>query len=95
MVEQISLNFFFQPILDGYGFVRVMYVFFLGVVPFISLSLFVFFYWRQNRPWFISQTSANEYVLKHLHDVKMPKNLQITDKKLVFSTNAQVWRDWH
>ncbi|XP_031634876.1 disintegrin and metalloproteinase domain-containing protein 19 [Contarinia nasturtii] len=45
---------------DGYGFVRVMYVFFLGVVPFIALSLFLFYYWRQNRPWFITQASAND-----------------------------------
>lgn len=78
-------------ILDGYGFVRVMYVFFLGVVPFISLSLLLFYYWRQNRPWFISQATGNEYVPRKCDKVDEQKILQITDKKLVFSTNSEVW----
>lgn len=46
---------------DGSGFVRVMYVFFLGVVPFVSLFLFFVYYWRQNRPSFLRK-SANVYV---------------------------------
>lgn len=38
-----------------------MYVFFLGVVPFVSLFLFFVYYWRQNRPAFLRK-SANVYV---------------------------------
>lgn len=75
----------------GSGFVRVMFVFFLGVVPFISLSLFILYYCQQNRPWFISQPSANEYVPTPNNNIVMRKELIITDKKLIFSTNSKVW----
>lgn len=42
---------------DGVGVVRVMYVFFLGVVPFISLILFFVYYWRQNRPLILRKST--------------------------------------
>lgn len=50
-----------MPLSDGAGIVRVMYVFFLGVVPFISLCLFFIYYWRQNRPQFM-RNPVNVYV---------------------------------
>lgn len=43
-----------------------MYVFFLGVVPFVSLFLFFVYYWRQNRPAFMRK-SANVYVSNNFH----------------------------
>lgn len=84
----------FKNFTDGSGFVRVMYIFFLGVVPFIALSLLLFYYWRQNRPWFITQ--ANEYVKnEQLPCVEKSKNIEISNTKLIFSTNSEVWHDWH
>lgn len=74
---------------------RIMYVFFLGVVPFIALSLFLLYYWQQNRPWFISQSPTNEYVpkiiLNNTDSVVLRKNLEITETKLVYSTNSKIW----
>lgn len=65
-----------------------MYVFFLGVVPFISISLLLMYYWKQNRPWFIAQTPTNEYVPNcGEHVVKAKLIVEITDKKLIFCTN--------
>lgn len=85
------MSMLFDFFAGGNGFVRVMYVFFLGVVPFISLSLILFYYWQQNRPWFISQAPAHEYVTNSPDDVLLRNKLKITDTKLIFSTNSKVW----
>ncbi|XP_037026148.1 disintegrin and metalloproteinase domain-containing protein 12 isoform X2 [Bradysia coprophila] len=41
---------------EGSGFVRIMYVFFLGVVPFLILASLFLYYWKQNKPFFMSKT---------------------------------------
>lgn len=79
------------PNADGSGLMRILYIFFLGVVPFISISLFLMYYWHQNRPWFISQPPTNEYVSNSQPDVVPREMPTITDHKLVFSTNEEVW----
>lgn len=68
-----------------------MYVFFLGVVPFISISLLLLYYWKENRPWFIAQTPTTEYVPNcDANVVKAKLIVEITDKKLVFCTNPRL-----
>lgn len=98
----INFHVFPSPSLDGTGIVRVMYVFFLGVVPFISLSLFFVYYWRQNRPLFLRK-SANVYVQKRRHAAAnascLLSNATPSDKvkpiisasTLISSTNPRVW----
>lgn len=67
-----------------------MYVFFLGVVPFISISLLLLYYWRQNRPWFVAEPPINEYVPNCGENVVKAKLIiEITDKKLIFCTNPK------
>lgn len=76
-----------------------MYVFFLGVVPFISLVLFFVYYLRQNRPLFLRK-APNVYVPKSrvkpqhsstsMHDPTLKKKLLITDTKLISTTNPHV-----
>lgn len=77
----------FLDSLDGSGFARVLYVFFLGVVPFISISLFLLYYWQQNRGLIIRRVPT-EYVPKKPKFTK--NNLHISETKLVFSTNPHV-----
>lgn len=70
-----------------------MYLFFLGVVPFISVSLLLLYYWKQNKPFLMmSRPSGNEYVSKFIdeNENNTRKCLEITDKKLVFSTNPKL-----
>lgn len=80
---------------DGHGFARIMYVFFLGVVPFISLILFAIYYWRQHRPTLLRKsTKPNAYVPTAVAVAPAYKphktKLHITDTKLISSTNPHV-----
>lgn len=83
-----------------------MYVFFLGVVPFISLCLFFFYYLRQNRPQFL-RNPANVYVRKlfkrlDVYTIPLAKtpSVNVLSRKerptigatiLVSSTDPRVW----
>lgn len=87
-----------------------MYVFFLGVVPFVSLFLFFVYYWRQNRPAFLRK-SANVYVQTRYPNgggvdkfnrdrrtdmtIVHKPNLTIGDSKLISCTNPRVINDSH
>lgn len=69
-----------------------MYVFFLGVVPTMSLLAFFIYYWRQNRPFkSFRKPSTNVYVPTTRESNSTRKaNLQITVSKLISSTNPHV-----
>lgn len=67
---------------------RIMYVFFLGVVPFLILASLFLYYWKQNKPFFISKT-PNLYVESNEKIVK-PK-LQISHTTLISCTNPHVY----
>lgn len=66
-----------------------MYVFFLGVVPTMSLLAFFIYYWRQNRPFKSFRKPSNVYVPTTTR-VARKANLQITVSKLISSTNPHV-----
>lgn len=71
-----------------------MYVFFLGVVPTMSLLAFFIYYWRQNRPFkSFRKPSSNVYVptttTRESSSTRKAK-LQITVSKLISSTNPYI-----
>ncbi|XP_055377516.1 putative uncharacterized protein DDB_G0277255 isoform X2 [Condylostylus longicornis] len=54
------------------GFTRTMYIFFLGVVPFVSIFLFLMYYWKQNKSFDGLRKSAN--VLKPVIKMNPSRN---------------------
>lgn len=71
-----------------------MYIFFLGVVPTVSLFLFFTYYWKQNRPSLTTRKSTTVYVetTEPIANTTSPtlnkkRKLQITDIKLNSTTN--------